>query len=62
LTHALMVGSPALDTANPLPPGSGGLACLADDQAGKVRPIGGACDIGAFEGIEYLTFNPMIIK
>ena len=61
-THALMVGSPALDTANPLPPGSGGLACLVNDQASQIRPIGGACDMGAFEGIRYLVFGPLVIK
>jgi hypothetical protein len=40
-THALLPGSPALDT--------GGPACAATDQRGVARPQGPACDIGAFE-------------
>ena len=62
MTHALLTGSPALDAANPLPPGSGGIACLVNDQASQIRPIGAACDIGAFEGIRYLMFSPIISK
>jgi len=50
-THALLAGSPAIDTANPAVPGSGGNACEATDQRGVARPqpTGGDCDIGAFE-------------
>jgi CSLREA domain-containing protein len=44
-THALLPGSPAIDTAN--------MECadLASDQRGVARPqpVGGRCDIGAFE-------------
>jgi uncharacterized repeat protein (TIGR01451 family)/CSLREA domain-containing protein len=47
-TRALLVGSPAIDagTIPPAPP-----ACEATDQRGVIRPfpVGGACDIGAFE-------------
>ena len=50
LTHALIEGSPALDTADPAAPGSGGTACPATDQRGETRPAGAACDVGAFEG------------
>jgi Zn-dependent metalloprotease len=49
-THALMPGSPAIDKGNTATPGSGGNACLAVDQRGVTRPVGGRCDIGAFEG------------
>ncbi len=50
-THALLFGSPAIDTANPAAPGSGGNACEATDQRGVSRPQppGSDCDIGAFE-------------
>ncbi len=54
-THALLSGSPAIDSANPATPGSGGNACPAKDQRGYARPKDGngdgksRCDIGAFE-------------
>jgi beta-glucanase (GH16 family) len=41
-THALIPGSPAIDTAN-------NAGCPTTDQRGVVRPQGAACDIGAFE-------------
>jgi hypothetical protein len=40
-THALREGSPAIDAA------SGG--CPISDQRGTSRPVGGGCDVGAFE-------------
>src|SRR5262249_41666993 len=50
-THAIALGSPALDAGNPGTPGSGGFTCEATDQRGTARPqpSGGRCDIGAFE-------------
>jgi CSLREA domain-containing protein len=52
-THALLVGSPAIDAGNPATPGGAAPACPATDQRGIARPQGvfGAarCDIGAFE-------------
>jgi hypothetical protein len=39
-TRALLEGSPAIDA---------GGACSATDQRGVGRPVGGGCDIGAFE-------------
>ena len=42
-------GSPVIGAGNPSPPGSGGLACEADDQRGVARPVGSRCDIGAVE-------------
>ncbi len=41
--------SPAIDTGDPAPPGSGGTACEAVDQRGASRPGGIRCDIGAVE-------------
>ncbi len=65
-THALCTGagtpeagcagvSPALDTADPAAPGSGGGACESNDQRGRLRPGDGdgngssLCDMGAHE-------------
>ena len=54
-THALLPGSPAIDSGHPAAPGSGGDACEANDQRGISRPQDGnadgvaRCDIGAFE-------------
>lgn len=60
-THRLMPGSPATDAANPLTPGSGGMACTAADQRGVSRPQGAACDIGAFEqDLTELLFLPFV--
>ena len=42
LTHALNVGSPAIDAANPA-------SCPATDQRGVARPQGPGCDVGAVE-------------
>ena len=42
LTHALGVGSPAIDSAD-----AG--ACPATDQRGVARPQGAGCDVGSFE-------------
>jgi CSLREA domain-containing protein len=48
-TRPLLAGSPALDSANPAAPGSGGGACEPTDQRGAQRPGGPRCDMGAFE-------------
>ncbi len=48
-TRALLLGSPAIDAANPLAPGSASAACVATDQRGFPRPAGARCDMGAFE-------------
>ena len=42
LTHALLSGSPAIDTANDA-------VCPATDQRGVARPQGAHCDIGSYE-------------
>ncbi len=44
LTHALQSGSPAIDAG-----GTSATGCPATDQRDYVRPVGAACDIGAFE-------------
>jgi hypothetical protein len=49
-TRAPTAGSPVVDAGSAAAPGSGaGDACAATDQRGFVRPLGAACDIGAFE-------------
>jgi Calx-beta domain-containing protein len=47
-TMALLAGSPAIDAA-------GSAACTPTDQRGRARPVGAACDIGAFESSEPYT-------
>jgi beta-glucanase (GH16 family) len=42
LTHALLAGSPAIDTAD-------ATFCPATDQRGVARPQGAGCDVGAYE-------------
>lgn len=42
LNYALGVGSPAIDAGN-------NATCPATDQRGNLRPVGGVCDIGAYE-------------
>lgn len=42
LTHALLEGSPAIDSGN-------NITCAATDQRGVARPLGAVCDIGAYE-------------
>lgn len=44
LTRALLAGSPAIDAAD-------SEFCIEVDQREVVRPVGAACDIGAFEGV-----------
>lgn len=62
LTHALLAGSLAIDAGNPATPGIGENACEATDQRGITRPMGAACDIGAYE-FEFLgAFLPLILK
>ncbi len=61
-THALLVGSPAINNGNPAAPGSGGNACALTDQRGVTRPVGSNCDIGAFEGTVYPLYLPLIMK
>lgn len=54
-THALQLGSAAIDAANPAAPGSAGASCETTDQRGQPRPVDGdrsataECDVGAYE-------------
>jgi hypothetical protein len=48
-TRALLDGSPAIDGGNSLGCTDQNLAVLETDQRGVHRPIGAACDIGAYE-------------
>jgi CSLREA domain-containing protein len=50
LTHALLLGSPAINAGNPATPGTS--ACALTDQRGVPRPFGPRCDIGAYESTE----------
>lgn len=54
-THALLVGSIAIDT---------GLlfACQPTDQRGVERPQGDACDLGSYEKAGNLIYLPYIVK
>jgi hypothetical protein len=59
LTHALGIGSPALDAGS----------CtdtrgdpVTEDQRGVVRPQGKGCDIGAFEGVRAGVYLPLVLK
>jgi CSLREA domain-containing protein len=65
-THALLFGSPAIDTGSPILPGSGEHACEALDQRGVTRPQNTFCDIGAFEfdGWDEIEtkYLPLILK
>ena len=44
LNHALLPGSPALDSATPD-------TCVSVDQRGVARPVGAQCDRGSYEGV-----------
>ena len=50
-TMALGTGSAAIDAGNAATPGSGNGACAATDQRGipRPQPLGGVCDMGAYE-------------
>ena len=52
-THALLIGSPAID-ASPV--------CEPTDQRGIPRPVGSACDIGAYETFVYKVYLPSILR
>lgn len=62
LVHSLLTGSLALNNGNPAAPGSGGNACASSDQRGVGRPISGTCDMGAYEGVGYGLFFPLILR
>ena len=65
LNHLPLPGSPAMNAGNPLPPGSGGLACAGIDQRNVARPQGAACDIGAVEyrlGDGPFVYLPVILR
>ena len=61
-TQALLVGSPAIDTAQTLTPGctDHAGAPLTTDQRGWLRPHGAHCDIGAFEYYPPALWIPLI--
>lgn len=53
LTHALIIGSPAIDTASNTAAGA-----PATDQRGVARPHGSAYDMGAYEGVFVPNYQP----
>lgn len=55
LVHALSAASAALNNGN-------NATCASTDQRGVARPIGGTCDIGAFEGVGPLFYLPLIFR
>lgn len=64
LTHALLTGSPAIDSGD-------NNSCLALDQRGRLRPADGdengssICDVGSFEyngAMPYLNYLPTALK
>jgi predicted outer membrane repeat protein len=61
VTHALLGSSPAFNAANPITPGSSILACDRHDQRRMPRPLGPACDMGAFE-TGALVWLPLVIR
>lgn len=54
LTHALLAGSPAIDAGT-------NNGCPATDQRGVPRPLGLACDIGAYE-FGFQVFLPLVLR
>ena len=53
-THALLIGSPAIDTGD-------NTSCPATDQRGLPRPQGAGCDIGSYEFAIFI-YLPIILK
>jgi CSLREA domain-containing protein len=65
-THALLLGSPAIDTGAPAGCVDDLGAPLTLDQRGFLRPVNGgislSCDIGAYEYYPFALFLPLILK
>ena len=62
-TYALMLGSPALDGGNPAGCTNPNGTPLLTDQRGYPRPVGEACDMGAYEHQQpYGNFLPLIAR
>jgi CSLREA domain-containing protein len=59
LTHALGLGSPAIDAGNCTDTRGDPVTV---DQRGVARPQGKACDIGAFEGVRTGVYLPLVLK
>jgi len=62
-THALLLGSPAINAGNPAGCTDHLGAALTTDQRGFTRPVGGRCDIGAYESqYPFGIFLPLIMR
>jgi hypothetical protein len=60
-THALLAGSPAIDAVTNNCRTYQALV-LMEDQRGVPRPVGGFCDIGAYEGALHRIYLPLVVK
>lgn len=60
-THGLLNGSPAINAGDPLGCKDFNNYLLTNDQRGVFRTLAG-CDIGAFEGVIYAIFQPLIMR
>jgi fibronectin-binding autotransporter adhesin len=60
--HPLLVGSPAINAANPAAPGGAYPACAPTDQRGVARPQGPRCDIGAYEYSYAFNYLPIVVR
>jgi len=58
-TRGLLLGSPAINAGDPSGCKEFNNYLLTSDQRGVFRPVNG-CDIGAFEGVLFPTFLPLI--
>lgn len=62
-THALHLGSPAIDAGNPAGCTNPNGTPLTMDQRGYTRPVSAACDMGAYEHQQpYGLFLPLILR
>lgn len=52
-THALLIGSPAIDASG---------TCEPTDQRGIHRPVGAACDVGAYETYALRVYLPAVLR
>ncbi len=55
LIQILLPGSPALDAGN-------NSTCATTDQRGAARPVNFICDMGAYEGVGYGLYLPLVSK
>jgi hypothetical protein len=59
-TQALLAGSPAIDAGKPTGCTDATIQPITIDQRGFLRPLGGRCDIGAFEYSPFSLHLPVV--